>query len=111
MTPEDDFIKELRLVDQAVDPFPIDEVQPGDLVGIGIHTFNALHGYNLAAKVHEKGATVIIGGPHVSVFPEEAAKHGDAVVTGDAEMVWGQAIRDYATGQLQPRYNGGRVDP
>ncbi len=111
VTPEDDFIKELRLVDQAVDPFPIDEVQPGDLVGIGIHTFNALHGYNLAAKVHEKGATVIIGGPHVSVFPEEAAKHGDAVVTGDAEMVWGQAIRDYATGQLQPRYNGGRVDP
>ena len=111
VTPEEDYIKGLRLIDQAVDPFPFDEVQPGDLVGIGIHTFNALHGYTLAAKVRELGATPIIGGPHVSVFPEEAAQHGDAVVTGDAEMVWGQAIRDYAEGRLQPRYNGGRVDP
>ena len=111
VTPEADFIKGLRLIDQAVEPFPIDEVQPGDLVGIGIHTFNALHGYNLAKRVHELGATTIIGGPHVSVFPDEAAKHGDAVVTGDAELVWGQALRDYAEGRLQPRYNGGRVDP
>ena len=111
VTPEEDFIKGLRLIDQAVEPFPLDEVQPGDLVGIGIHTFNALHGYNLAAKVQALGATVIIGGPHVSVFPDEAAKHGDAVVTGDAEVVWSQALRDYAAGQLQPRYNGGRVDP
>lgn len=111
VTPEKDYIKGLRLIDQAVEPFPFDEVQPGDLVGIGIHTFNALHGYNLAAKVEELGATAIIGGPHVSVFPDEAAQHGAAVVTGDAEVVWGQALRDYAEGRLQPRYNGGRVDP
>lgn len=109
LTPPRDYIRDIRLVDQAVEPFPFHDVQPGDLVGISIHTFNALHGYNLALKVRELGATVVFGGPHVSIFPEESALRGDSVVTGDAELLWSRLLEDYAEGCLQPRYDGGRV--
>ena len=69
VTPRNGYVKGLRLVDQAVEEFPWDELESGDVLGISIHTFNAIHGYALAKKAKEKGATVIFGGPHTSIFP------------------------------------------
>ena len=43
VTPKNHFVKSLRLVDQTIEEFPLAEVQPGDLVGISIHTFNGIH--------------------------------------------------------------------
>ena len=86
VTPNADYIEGIRLVDQTIEEFPFDEVRPGDLVGISIHTFNAIHGYALAKKAKERGATVVFGGPHASIFPEEARGRGDAVVTGDVRF-------------------------
>ena len=109
-TPQD-YADRIRLVDQAIEPFPMDEVQPGDVLGISIHTFNAIHGYALAREAKKKGATVIFGGPHSSVFPEETLKHGDSVVTGDAEVIWPNVLDDYAHGKLEKSYRGGQVTP
>ena len=95
VTPKDAGHSRLRLVDQAVEEFPLDELKSGDLVGISIHTFNAIHGYALAKKAKQKGATVVFGGPHSSIFPEETLLHGDAVVSGDGEIVWSQLLDDY----------------
>ena len=47
-------------------------VAPGDVVGIGIHTGNALRGYKLGRLARERGATVIFGGIHSTLYPEEA---------------------------------------
>jgi radical SAM superfamily enzyme YgiQ (UPF0313 family) len=109
VTPEGGYVEKLRVVDQAVDEFPFDEVRPGDLAGISIHTFNAIHGYALARELHSRGASVVFGGPHASIFPEEALRNGDAVVTGDGEVVWPQLLADYSEGRLQQSYSGGRV--
>ena len=111
LIPNEDFIRDIHLVDQAVEPFPFEKVQPGDLIGISIHTFNARFGYSLAEKIRERGGTVVFGGPHPSIFPDEAAKHGDCVVQGDAEEIWAKLIDDYAAGEMLPQYNGGRVAP
>lgn len=109
VTPQNGYVKRLKLVDQTIEEFPFDEVRPGDLVGISIHTFNAIHGYALARKAKEKGATVAFGGPHSSIFPEETLRYGDTVVTGDGEVVWSQLLEDHAHGKLQQVYRGGRV--
>ena len=110
VTPAEPYVKNLRLVDQTIEEFPLHEVCPGDLVGISIHTFNAIHGYALARQAHERGATVVFGGPHASVFPQETLGHGDAVVTGDAEAIWPRVVEDHACGRLQESYQGGRVE-
>ena len=60
----------------------------------------------------ERGATVIFGGIHATLYPEESLTlgQGDAVVKGDGDLAWGAALRDSRRGELQEIYEGGRVD-
>ncbi len=111
VTPDEDYIREIRLIDQAIEEFPFDDIQEGDLVGLSVHTSNIVYAYEMAKELKKRGATVVFGGPHSSIFPDEALEHGDAVVTGDAEIIWAKLLDDYAAGRLQELYKGGRVDP
>ncbi len=47
-----------------------------------------------------------MGGYHVTLLPDEASQHADAIVLGDSEPIWQQLIRDARRGQLSPRYDG-----
>ena len=86
--------------------------KPGDIVGIGIHTGNALRGYRIGQSARARGAFVIFGGIHATLFPDEAREHGaaHAVVTGDGDLVWPTVLDDCDRGDPQPLYAGGRVD-
>jgi hypothetical protein len=100
-----------RLVDETLEPFDLAAVKPGDIVGIGIHTGNALRGYELGKAARAAGAYVVFGGIHATLYPEEAEALGcaHAVVTGDGDVVWPIAVRDCAAGTPQRRYEGGRI--
>src|SRR5688572_6378072 len=98
------------IVDESVQQFNPDNVQPGDIVGIGISSGNCLPGYRVLREAKRKGATVIMGGIHTTIFPHEPLRMGaDAVVTGGGEVVWGQVVKDALEQRLQTRYDGGRV--
>lgn len=98
------------IVDESIERFNPEIVNPGDIVGIGIITGNCLAGYRITREAKLRGATVIVGGVHATIFPEEPIEMGaDAVVTGNGDAVWGQAIRDALDGRLRKRYDGGRV--
>ena len=99
------------IVDETLDPFDADSVSAGDVVGIGIHTANALRGYHIGMAARERGALVVFGGIHASLFPDEAHAHGGAhaVVTGDGDLVWANVLRDCEDGRPLPQYDGGRV--
>jgi len=49
------------------------------------------------------------GGIHPTVLPEEALKHADAVVVGEAEGVWPRLVSDAAAGQMQRIYHAGKM--
>ena len=101
-----------RIVDETLEPLDPETVRAGDVVGIGIHTGNALRGYEIGTAVRARGATVIFGGIHATLYPDEAHELGGAhaVVRGDGDVVWPQVIDDAVRGTLQLRYEGGRVD-
>ena len=101
-----------HIVDETLEVLDPTTVQPGDVVGIGIHTGNALRGYEVGRMVRERGATVIFGGIHTTLYPEEPPELGGAhaVVKGDGDVAWGAALDDVSAGTLQPVYEGGRVD-
>jgi len=101
------------LRDETIEPLDPAAIEPGDVVGIGIHTGNALRGYSVGRLARERGATVIFGGIHATLYPEEAFEYGGAhcVVRGDGDVVWGQALEHHAAGSLQRIYEGGRVEP
>lgn len=102
-----------EIVDETLEQIRPEEIQPGDVVGIGIHTANALRGFQVGRMARERGAWVIFGGIHATLYPEEAMEHGGAhtVVKGDGDLLWGQVIDDCVHGRLQPLYDGGRVSP
>lgn len=105
-----DLAGEPVLVDEAIQAFDPDLVEPGDVVGIGIATVNCRPGYHVAKQAKARGATVIIGGVHASLLPEEPLEFGaDAVVTGNGDLIWGAVVADAFAGRLQKRYVGGRV--
>ena len=83
---------------------------PGTLVGITCVTSSAPHAYRIAERYRKAGAFVVMGGPHVSVLPEEALGHCHSVVVGEAESVWPQVIRDFENGSLQRIYRGTPLD-
>jgi hypothetical protein len=60
------------LVDETLEAFDPTSVQVGDVVGIGIHTANALRGYAIGKMARERGAHVVFGGIHATLYPEEA---------------------------------------
>ena len=61
-----------RLVDETLESFDLSAISAGDIVGIGIHTGNALRGYEIGVAARAAGAYVVYGGIHASLFPEEA---------------------------------------
>jgi radical SAM superfamily enzyme YgiQ (UPF0313 family) len=100
------------LVDETLDPIEEDSIQPGDVIGIGIHTGNALRGYRIGQMARARGAYVVYGGIHATLFPDEVREHGaaHAVVTGDGDLVWPTVLDDCDAGNPQPLYAGGRID-
>ena len=86
------------LVDETLEPVKLDQIQAGDIVGIGIHTANALRGYKIGKLARERGAYVVFGGIHATLYPNEAHELGGAhaVVKGDGDVVWSRALSDCA---------------
>jgi radical SAM superfamily enzyme YgiQ (UPF0313 family) len=100
------------LVDETLAPVNPELIQPGDAVGIGIHTANALRGYEIGKIARERGAYVIFGGIHATLFPEEAIELGGAhaVVKGDGDLAWPRVLADCQAGKPEPIYVGGQIE-
>lgn len=80
------------------------------LVGVTAYTSGATRAYEIAAICRQRGIPTIMGGPHASACPEEAAQHFDAVAVGECDQIWPQIIADADAGKLQKRYNGNLSD-
>jgi len=100
------------ITDETLEAWVPETVSAGDVVGIGIHTGNALDGYRIGRAARARGAYVVFGGIHATLYPEEAATLGEAhaVVKGDGDLVWAQVLADCARNAPQPLYDGGKVE-
>jgi radical SAM superfamily enzyme YgiQ (UPF0313 family) len=99
------------LIDETLEPVDASTIARGDVVGIGIHTGNALRGYEIGQLARERGAWVVFGGIHATLYPDEAREHGaaHAVVRGDGDLIWETVVEDCFAGRPAPQYEGGRV--
>jgi radical SAM superfamily enzyme YgiQ (UPF0313 family) len=101
MTPPDIEVEYLELADlEGLDHLP------GDFDVVAISSFTAMikDAYRLADRYREEGVLVILGGLHVALQPDEARRHADAIVVGEAEPVWPELVRDLKADRLQPEY-------
>ena len=107
---------DVRLIDEGIADVPLD--LEADLIGLTVITGTAVRAYELADHFRRRGIAVVLGGPHVTLIPDDAAPHADAIVVGYAEDTWPRLLRDFAAGTMLPRYNqapglqiGGRPFP
>jgi radical SAM superfamily enzyme YgiQ (UPF0313 family) len=93
---------QIKLVDEYNQRVPYDA--PVDLVAITVNTPNAMHCYRMAGRFQARGAKVVMGGPHATLCPDEAAYHCDHLVIGEAEETWPQFLSEFHRGCARPRY-------
>ena len=86
----------LTLVDEYCQSIPYRK--DFDLVAITVNTPNAPHCYEISARFRQKGAKVVMGGPHVTLLPEEAKKHCDYLIVGEGEITWPEFLKDFRDG-------------
>jgi radical SAM superfamily enzyme YgiQ (UPF0313 family) len=84
--------------------------EDADLVGISAFTSNINRAYEIAGIYRKQGIKVVIGGIHASMLPDEALQYADAVVVGEAELIWKKVLEDYDNNRLRGKYSGPRVD-
>jgi len=94
---------EVKIVEEEIEPISLSE--DCDLVGLSCMTSNAPRAYGLARDFRKRGKTVVLGGVHPTILPDEALQFADAVVIGEAEGVWSRLLDDYEDGRLQKTYH------
>lgn len=98
---------ETALIDEQADRVRFE----GDAFAFSLSTQNAGAVYDYADALRVAGKKVVLGGIHVTVCPDEAIRHADAIVTGEAETIWPEVCDDLLAGKLKERYAGSPTPP
>ncbi len=105
LTPEE---HDVHIIEEETSPVDLD--QECDLVGISCMTANAPRAYELCREFKTRGKTVLLGGVHPTILPEEALEHADCVVVGEAEGVWDMLLKDFQNNELKEKYHNPKPD-
>lgn len=77
-----------------------------EIIALTVETYTAKRAYEIARRFKAKGKTIIMGGYHATLLPEDVRPHADIVVTGNAEGIWGQVLSDLVRGTSRAEYHG-----
>jgi radical SAM superfamily enzyme YgiQ (UPF0313 family) len=99
LTPED---VEIRFYDDRMETIPYNE--PTDLVALSVETYTAKRAYQIATEFRKRRVPVVMGGFHATLCPDEVAQYAEAVVCGEAEILWPRVIDDARHGRLEKFY-------
>ena len=94
---------DVRLVDMFFGD-RVDYDSEVDVVAITVRTPLATIAYEIADNSLRRGRKIVLGGPHVFAFPEEAKAHASAVAIGEGEELWPQILKDIESNDLKPFY-------
>ena len=93
---------EVKIIEEEI--ANIDLEQDCNLVGISCMTANSQRAYYFCHEFKKRGKTVVIGGVHPTILPDEALQHADGVVVGEAEGVWESLLNDFQNNNLKRKY-------
>jgi radical SAM superfamily enzyme YgiQ (UPF0313 family) len=97
---------DFELFDEGTGDIPTD--LDADIIGLTVITGSSPRAYELAKRFRAAGKTVVLGGPHVTLMPDEAQRNADAICVGYAEESWPRLLKDFSAGQMQHRYDQGQ---
>ena len=98
---------EVTLLDENLGHPDYERLPKPDLVGVTAFTSQAPRAYEIAEMYRAMGVPVVMGGIHATFCRDEALRHANSVVTGEAESVWGRVLADARNHALRRVYEGG----
>ncbi len=93
---------EVEIADENVESINFDT--DADLIGITAFNVQYQRALVLAAEFKKRGKKVVFGGPYCSLFPEAFHGKGDYRISGEAEEIWPEFLRDFEKGTTREHY-------
>lgn len=75
-----------------------------DLIGITAFNVQFQRALEISSEFRRRGKKVVIGGPYCSLFPEAFEGKCDYRVSGEAEQIWPQFLKDFEAGTARELY-------
>jgi radical SAM superfamily enzyme YgiQ (UPF0313 family) len=94
----------VEIWDEDLHPIDFTRCTPRTLMGITSKTLAIDRARAIALEARRRGTTVVLGGTHATLAPDEVAAWADVVAVGEGYRTWRQIIQDFARGTLQKMY-------
>ncbi len=94
----------VEIWDEDLAPLDFTRLGPHDLVGITSKTLAIDRARALAARIRERGSTIVVGGTHATLVPDEVRQWADITAVGEGYRTWPQIIRDVANDTAKNLY-------
>ena len=99
---ENDPEVEYHIQDQNIEEINYDD--DSDLIVVSFFTPQAAKAYEVGDKFLAKGKTVLMGGMHPSMIPDDVQPHCSTVCIGEGDVVFPLMVDDFKKGKLKERY-------
>ncbi len=93
---------DIEILDENVETIDFDT--DADLIGITAFNVQFQRSIELAEEFRKRGKKVVVGGPYCSLLPEAYEGKCDYRISGEAEKIWPQFIKDFEAGQAKEFY-------
>jgi radical SAM superfamily enzyme YgiQ (UPF0313 family) len=99
---------DVTICDERVEPVDLDH--KAEIIGITGKVLQRGRMAELAREFRIRGKTVLIGGPHASLDPDDCRPLADILVKGELESIAAELFADIEAGTWKREYDGGRPD-
>ena len=102
---------DVTIIDENVQPIDYDLCARADIVGITGMNVQRIRMREILDELKTRGVFTIIGGPWITVYPDDFGDVPDAIFIGEAEETWPRFLEEWAEGRHARRYEqAGKTD-
>lgn len=101
----DKYHAHIEIVDEGMQKINYDKKADFDIVCISCCTSSSNRAYFLSDYWKKRGAYIVIGGIHATLYPQDVKNHCDTIMLGYGEDYFARFIDDFANATPAPNTN------
>ncbi len=94
----------VTLIDEGVEVINFDRCQRADIVGVTGMIVQRQRIREILTELKRRGIFTVLGGPWITVQPDDFAGLPDVIFLGEAEQTWPQFLTEWQEGRHRARY-------